>query len=229
MDYCWQCYAPYAKPAVPAGVSSSSGTGTPTGVVAAGPLAHPSASAGSSTVSDALRGPAASPPPVSSAAAGPAGRSSWVGPAIKVGVFLVVAVAGFFAWRIFFGGFSFPDEINRQPRMDGEAADRVSDFLSGIGSLAGADIEVAVYGEGPFPAYVMARTEFEDAATVDLLIQTAPGFGQLSGGGLACAPDVQGSSCSWLDGDRVVMTVGGFAETPEALRPIAEDVREDLG
>jgi hypothetical protein len=145
-----------------------------------------------------------------------------------VGVFLVFAVAGFFAWRFFFGGFSFPEEINGQLRMDGEAADRVSDFVSGIGSLAGAEIEVAVYGDGPFPAYVMARTEFDDAATVDLLVQTDPAGGQLSGGGMACAPDVNGSSCSWLDGDRVIMTVGGFAETPEALRPIAEDVREDL-
>jgi hypothetical protein len=224
MDYCWQCYAPYAKPAVPAGVAATAGSGTPAGVVAAGPLARPSASSGSGTIPATFNAPLSSPTPEVRS-----GGPAWVGTAIKVGVFLVFAVAGFFAWRFFFGGFSFPEEVNGHPRMEGEAADRVSDFLSGIGSLAGAEIEVAVYGQGPAPAYLIARTEFEDAATLDFVVQTSPELAELRGGGLMCAPDAQGSSCSWLDGDRTVFALGGFAETPEALRPIAEDVRDELG
>ena len=222
MDYCWQCYAPYAKPAVPAGVSAAPSAGTAAGVVAAGPLARPGASSGSGTIPATFHAPLSSPTPEVRS-----GGPAWVGTAIKVGVLVVFAVAGFFAWRFFFGGFSFPDEINGQPRLEGEPAERISDLMEGVGSLAGAEFEIAVYGGGP-PAYVMARMEFEDAATVDLLIASAPGFGELRGGGMMCSPDAQGSTCAWLDGDRVILTVGGFAETPEALRPIAEDVREDL-
>jgi hypothetical protein len=226
MDYCWQCYAPYGRPAVPAGVAAAPGSGTPAGVVAAGPLARPSASSGSSTISDALRGSAASP---SSSVTTSSSAPSWVGPAIKFGVFLVFAVAGFLAWRFFFGGFSFPEEINGQPRMEGETAERLSDFMGEVGSLAGAEIEVAMYGEGPMPVYAMGRMEFEDAATIDLLAATAPQYGRLRTGGVVCAPNAQGAFCGWLDGDRVVFSLGGPAQTPEALRPIAEEVRADLG
>jgi hypothetical protein len=218
MQYCWQCYTPYAGPAVPAGAAAASGSGRSAGVVSAGPLARPGASPAPSINATAPTSPsmAASSAP------------SWVGTAVKIGVVLVVAVAGFFAWRFFFGGFSFPEEINGQPRMEGEPAERLSDFMSGIGSLAGASIETAVYGQGPMPAYIMGRTEFEDAATLDLVVRSAPQLGGLRGGGLMCAPDAQGSSCVWLDGDTVILTLGGFVETPEALRPIAEDVRAEL-
>jgi hypothetical protein len=218
MQYCWQCYTPYAGPAVPAGAAAASGSGRPAGVVSAGPLARPGASPAPSM------NPTAPTSPSMTASSAP----SWVGTAVKAGVILVLAVAGFFAWRFFFGGFSFPEEINGHPRMEGEPAERLSEFMSGIGSLAGASIETAVYGQGPMPAYIMARTEFEDAAMLDLVVQSAPQLGGLRGGGLMCAPDAQGSSCVWLDGDTVILTLGGFVETPEALRPIAEDVRAEL-
>jgi hypothetical protein len=212
---------------VPAGVAAGAPSGgTSAGSVAAGPLARPGASSGSSTISDALRGSAASPSPsVTTSSSTP----SWVGPAIKFGVFLVFAVAGFLAWRFFFGGFSFPEEINGQPRMDGQSAERLSDFMGEVGTLAGAEIETAMYGQGPMPSYVMVWARFEEGGALDLFAQASPELASLQGGGMACTPDAQGSSCSWFDGDQVLLTVGGFTETPEALRPIAEDVRDDLG
>jgi len=83
-------------------------------------------------------------------------------------VFLVFAVAGFFAWRFFFGGFSFPDEINGQPRLDGEQAERLSRLIEDIGAMADAEMEVAVYGQGPLPTYAMYVAEFDDPAMIDL-------------------------------------------------------------
>jgi hypothetical protein len=225
MDFCWQCLAPYGRSAPPqpvgAGMAQTVGDpSSPTGV-AAGPLARP----GGSAITEALRGPSATGTS-SVPSEGPTG-TSWIPAVVKVVVFLALAAGGFVGWRLLVADFAFPEEIAGQPQIEGERAERVSEFMEGLSSVAAADIELAVYGRGS-PTYMMARTEFEDADALDFLIQNAPGFEQLRGGGLMCGPEVQGSSCSWLEGDRVVLTVGGFVDTPEALRPIAEDVRADL-
>jgi hypothetical protein len=232
MSFCWQCYAPYGRGAVPqpASVGTTEGGasagplaagGTSSGQVAAGPLAR----VGGSTVSDALRGPSAtgttSVPPVST------GRS-WVGSVVKVVVFLAFAVGAFLAWRHFFAGFSFPDGVAGQPRVETDATDEATELISGLTRSLGAELEMAFYGDGasPQPSYVVyVITLPEDSPLV-----AVPGdpLGELMSGDMACTPNVQGSNCTWLEGEDRVVGVAGYGLAPEEVRPVAREVRADL-
>lgn len=178
-------------------------------------------------VSDALRGQSAAG---TTAVASPAARGgSWIGPALKVAVFLAVVVGSFLAWRFLTAGFSFPEEIAGQPRMGGEQAERLSRLVEDIGALAEADLEVALYGTGPLPAYSMYLAEFEDPDVIDLGALSDPGYvTELKSGHTACTAEPQGSSCSWLDGETTMIGVGAFGQTPEQLFPVARDIRSDL-
>jgi hypothetical protein len=224
MDFCWQCYTPYGRTTVPAGVAAAAPSGgTPAGAVAAGPLARP----GGSMVSDALRGQTATG---TTAVASPTpDAASWIGPALKAVVFLLFAVGGFFAWRFFFGGFSFPEEVAGQPRMEGEQAERLVRVVEDIGALTDAEVEVALYGRGPMPTYMMYVAEFDGPAVTDMGAFVDPqNAAALKRGEIACQDETQGESCSWLDGETRLVGVGGFGFTPQDVSPIAEDVRADL-
>jgi len=228
-DFCWQCYTPYGRSAAqPATVAAGPLGGSPSpGPVSAGPLARPGGSGGASTVSDALRGQSATgttavPSPT-------AGGSSWIGPAIKAVVFLAVAVGAFLAWRFLFAGFPFPEEIAGQPRMEGEQAEELSRLVEDIGALAEADFDVALYGTGPVPAFMMYVAEFEDPAAIELQGRRDPNsVAELKSGSISCTAEPQGSSCSWLEGETTLIGVGAFGQTSE-LFPVARDVRSDLG
>jgi hypothetical protein len=159
-----------------------------------------------------------------------AGGSSWIGPAIKVVVFLAVAVGAFLAWRLLFAGFPFPEEIAGQPRMEGEQAEELSRLVEDIGALADADVKVALYGQGPMPTHMMYVAEFDDPEAIDMGAFVDPGYAAaLKRGETACQVEAQGATCSWLDGETTLVGVGGFGLAPEDVSPVAEDVRADLG
>lgn len=145
-------------------------------------------------------------------------------------MFLAFAVGGFLAWRLLTGGFPFPEEIAGQPRVQGEQAEELSRLVEDIAALADAEVEVALYGPGPPPAYTMYVAEYEDPDLLELAALANPTYvADLKGGQTACMPDLQGSSCSWLDGDTTVIGVGAFDLTPEDFLSVARVVRADLG
>jgi hypothetical protein len=229
-DFCWQCYTPYGRPAAqPVAVGAGPlGGGSPSpGPVAAGPLARPGASGGASMVSDALRGRSASE---STAVPTPGSEGpSWIGPAIKVVVFVAFAVGGFLAWRFLTAGFPFPDAIEGKARIEGEQAEEFSRLVEDIAALADAEVDVALYGEGPLPAYMMFVAEYEDPGVLDLGALADPAYvADLKSGKTACTVDVQGATCSWLEGEATLIGVGSFDKTPEQLLPVARGVRSGL-
>jgi hypothetical protein len=178
-------------------------------------------------VSDALRGQSATG---TSAVASPVAEgSSWIGPAIKVVLFLAVAVGGFLGWRFLTAGFPFPDEIAGQPRIEGEQTEEFSRLVEDIAALADAEVEVALYGEGPLPSYTMFVAEYEDPDVLDLGALADPAYvADLKSGNTACTADVQGSTCSWLEGEATLIGVGSFDQTPEQLLSVARGVRSGL-
>jgi hypothetical protein len=226
MDFCWQCYTPYTRAPQPVGVAAGPlGTGGSPApeAVSAGPLARP----GGSMVSDALRGQTATG--TTTAASPTPERASWIGPALKVVVFLVFAVGGFLAWRFLTAGFPFPEVVAGQPRMEGEQAERLSRLVEDIGALANAEIDVALYGQGPLPAYTVYVAEFESPDVIDLGELSDPAYtASLKTGQIACRAEAQGTSCAWLDGETTIVGVGGFGLATEELLPVAREVRSGL-
>jgi hypothetical protein len=229
MDFCWQCFAPYGRSAAPrpvgAGVAQAVGDSpAPTGV-AAGPLARP----GGSAITEALRGPSATG--TSSVPSEAPTGTSRIPAVVKVVVTLTLAVGGFVGWRLLFGGLPFPEEVAGQPRIENETTEQATELMSSISGLLGAELEVAYYGDtATAPAYVVYVMTLPEGSALDEAITVSGGpLAELESGGMTCVPDVQGSSCTWLQAEGELVGVGGFGLTPEDLRPVARDVRADIG
>jgi hypothetical protein len=152
-----------------------------------------------------------------------------VGTVVKVVVLIAFAAGGFLAWRLFFAGFPFPDEVAGHPRIETEATDEATELISELTRSLGADLEMAFYGDeaSPQPSYVVyMMTLPEDSPLV-----AVPGdpLGELMSGGMACAPSVQGSNCNWLDDEDRVVGVAGYGLPPEDVEVAAREVRAELG
>ena len=145
---------------------------------------------------------------------------------LRVLVPLVAAIAGFyFGYKLLFGGLSIPDEISGIPRATGERAEVTTKLVEEGYNAMGLDVEVALFGEGTAPSFLVLVTEGDQPPPetnfqeiVDSFATTAPGsigadeIQRRDFGGVTylCAPtttEIQGI-CLWQTDDAVGIVAG---------------------
>jgi hypothetical protein len=201
--YCWQCHARW-------GGAHSGAAPTRTGMIRAA----------------SFKGDATSPVLTASPDVRPAqaAERSW-SRLVLTGLFLVVGFAG--GWwlvdRLFFSGFPFPDQVAGQPRVESELATDASEAIASIGEIFDVEMEMAFYGTGVTPVYVMFAFEVPDSPILPQATPVGPG-GEVA---FQCMPDVQGSACVWSRDDTIV-GLAGVGQTVEQIDPVARAVQADV-
>jgi hypothetical protein len=212
-DFCWQCYTPFR------GGPSTFGSDERTT-----PLAR--------AVSGRTATMAPAEPRVKM---GSGGTSPLVGTVIRFLILAGLVAGGWFAWQHFNGGFPFPDEVEGEPRIEGETGSNIEDLLHSAAELFDMEVEVAVYGDLQSPTYVMYTYTIPGGESVDDWLgrlDTLPGsekafLTEATEAGFACQADPSGADCAWMAGDDLIVGLGGLGLTEEQVRPIAEEVRSE--
>ncbi|HXF36035.1 MAG TPA: hypothetical protein VNO17_02505, partial [Actinomycetota bacterium] len=94
---------------------------------------------------------------------------------------LVLGLAGFVGWRLL-SGDRFPGEIAGYPRNDSEMGRTMADLIRQAAAAGGLDVEVAIYGQGLQPAFLVVLIEDAPALAPDAFFQgAATGFAGTSG------------------------------------------------
>lgn len=154
---------------------------------------------------------------------------AWVRPAVGVLAFLVGAAGGFLGWKILFGGFAFPDQINGAERVESEMIDEAEQMVQGLVATMGVevDVEYAFYGDGGGkPDYMMFSMGMEDGV-LDMMAASSGATGDLNSMPSECSPVDPGSMCLWVHDDAVV-ALASFTQGVDVLSPTADQVKLEI-
>jgi hypothetical protein len=171
--FCWQCYAPFGQ-----GVSRAA---------AAPPVALPPARPGSAGALGPRRLDLPAPPPVE-----PPSPRRALGQKLLGGA---VALAAALGVSTFLGrdGISFPEEIDGARRIDAPVVEQLEEAVrDNSDGFFEAHPEIAVYGSGDVPEFVIAAASGSTVETTDQLIDAY----------------AQGAEASGANVDRAGMTGG---------------------
>jgi hypothetical protein len=209
-DFCWQCYTPFRGG--PSTFRSEERT-TPLARAVSGRTATMAPREEVTTRSTGFR----------------------VGIVIRFLVLGGLVAGGWFAWQ-HFRGFPFPDDINGAPRIESSAAESAFETVQAEAQELGIEVDLAIYGTSvPQPTYGIAvldipEPEFWEQVGVSSQIPLTPGLVRevLAAQTMFCVPAATDSTCVWLFDDRMV-ALTGLGQQVSEVRPVAQELREDLG
>lgn len=189
--------------------------------------------------------PSVPPWPAPTSAPAPAARQPWV--PLLAGV-LVLGLAAFVGWRLLSGG-RFPDEIAGYPRNTSEIGETMADLVRQAASAGGLDVEVAIYGEGFEPAFLVVLIDDAPALSADAFFEgAAAGFAGTSGvpvdtaaqvtatrgdSRYLCAPvrdaGTGGALCVWSEEGTVGMVVSMLGDDVTGAMTLTQQVDDAVG